>query len=104
MSCYTINLKQLRNCGLSLNDKMRYEEKGAFFMGGPYVITKIKLCSDEGSAAISMSMWDMLDTICENYSTDNEWVNLSTSEIFKEINKKYITKDPTTIKPIVVEP
>ena len=88
MSCYEINLKQLRNCGISLNDKTKYKEEFYCFMGGPVDITDIYKCEN------GISMWAMLDRVCYNYSEKNAWNSicyLSCKKIFKDIKNPLLT-------------
>lgn len=89
MSCYNINLKQLKNCGLSLNDKTKYKEKSHCFMGGPLDIIGIYI-DDNG-----ISMWNMLDNVCYIFSEENAWdktLNLFHNDVFKNIKNNLLTK------------
>ena len=102
MSCYIINLKQLRNCGLSLNDKQQYGTDDECFMGGPFDVIRVYRSNKE-----DISMWKMLDIVCYNYSTNNAWTAtgyLSERRIFNDIktplltNEYYVRIEPTILK------
>lgn len=91
MSCYIINLKQLRNCGLSLNDKMIFRLEFKCVMGGPLDITKVFRSNN-----IGMFMWNMLNTVCHNYSDGNAletMIYLSDSQLFDDIKTPLLTKN-----------
>jgi hypothetical protein len=89
MSCYNINLKQLKNCGLSLNDKRKYKTKSYSCMGGPFDIVDVNI-DDNG-----ISLWNMLENVCYDYSEKNAWdrtINLSCRSVFKNIKNNLLTK------------
>lgn len=89
MPWYNINLKQLKNCGLSLNDKTKYKNKTICVMGGPIDIIDIYVDND------GVSMWHMLADVCHSYSEYNSWertLNLSGKSVFKNIRNNLLTK------------
>ncbi len=81
---------------------MCFEEEVQSVMGGPFDITKIS------KSQTGMSMWDMLDRVCYNYSTENSWdgmVYLSDGKrLFENIKTPLLTTSYyNEIKPKIVK-